>query len=230
MSRLIATIPPGMDFRKCALLLVLASPSFASDVVAFAGGMGVINAISADATSVTISQGIAASQYKPQIGPGLQLFAGAHFNNWISAQATWVWREADFSIIGTSSAPGQFFVERRSSSQSGAVIDGMMYFRPITSRIRPYLGVGLGFVRFESQRRSVVEQGSAAVLPSSRFSSIRPVLDVPVGIDLFLTKHVAFRYSFSETLRHNDIDDQLRPKGSSALLDFQNMFGIMFQR
>jgi outer membrane protein W len=229
MSRRTATIPPGMRRGKCALLLVLASPLLASDVAVFAGGMGVINVISADATSATISQGIEASQYKPKAGPGLQLFAGAHFNNWISAQATWVWREADFSVTGTSSAPGQFFTEKRSSSQNGVVIDGLLYFRSITSRIRPYLGVGFGLVRFESKRLSIVQQGPAAVLPSTKFSSIRPVLDVPVGMDVFLTKHICFRYSFSETRRHNDIDDQLRPRGSGALLDFQNMFGIVFQ-
>lgn len=219
-----------MTIEKYVLLLALGWPLLAADITPFAGGAGVINQISADATSGPIPQGIQASQYKPQIGPGLQLFAGAHFNDWISVQATYVWRQNDLSLTRTSSAPGQFFAERRSASQNGAVADAMLYFRPIASRIRPYLAAGFGFVRFENTRLNVTQQGPAAVLPPVNFSSTRPVLDVPVGVDLLLTRHFAFRYSFSETRRHNDIDEQLTPRGSGALLDFQNMFGILFQR
>ncbi|MBV9266848.1 MAG: hypothetical protein JO061_11830 [Acidobacteriaceae bacterium] len=219
-----------MPAKKLLFVFVTALPVFAGELTPFAGGLGAITALSTDAASAAISQGISASQYKQQDGAGLQLFAGAHINDWISGEITYVWRHNDLSVVGTSSAPGDFFTESRRSSQSGLVVEGMLYFRPVRSRIRPYLATGFGFVRFQSSRISVTQEGPAAVLPAASFSSVRPVLDVPVGIDLFPMKHIAFRYSFGETLRHNDVSDQLIPRGTHTMQDFQNMFGIVFQR
>jgi hypothetical protein len=50
-----------------------------------------------------------------------------------------------------------------------------------------------------------------------------------VGIDVALTHRIAFRYSFSETIRHNDIGAQLSPPGKRSLANFQNFFGLVFR-
>ena len=161
--------------------------------------------------------------------PALQIFGGAHLSNYFSLQANYVWRRNDLSISSTAPTAGNFYVESRNSSQQGFILDALVYFRPLTSRIRPYLAVGAGFVRFESSQTAVPERGSSSMLPPLQFSSIKPVFDSPVGIDLAITKRLAFRYSFAETLRHNDISDRLSPPGKRILADYQNLFGVVFR-
>jgi len=48
-----------------------------------------------------------------------------------------------------------------------------------------------------------------------------------VGIDLRLTEKLDFRYSFSEFIGHNELSKRLSPPGSSALKNFQNLFGFV---
>jgi len=48
-----------------------------------------------------------------------------------------------------------------------------------------------------------------------------------VGIDLRLTGKLDFRYSFSEFIGHNELSKRLSPPGSSALKNFQNLFGFV---
>ncbi len=70
--------------------------------------------------------------------------------------------------------------------------------------------------------------GGTPLLPPEHFSSVRPALRVAVGIDVRLAHHLALRYSFSETIRHNDISAQLSPSGQRSLANFQNLFGLAF--
>ena len=47
-----------------------------------------------------------------------------------------------------------------------------------------------------------------------------------VGIDVRLSRRLAFRYSFSETISGNPIAEQLVPQGQRGLMNFQNLFGF----
>lgn len=212
-----------------SLVAGVTRPAAAAELQLYVGGVGEITALTGAASSAPSDGGLSVAQYSPRNGPGVQLFAGLHLNNWISVQGNYFWRTNKVGVSSTSSTPGMYFSEMRDSSQIGGIIDALVYFRPLSSRIRPFLGVGAGILRLSSPRSNIDLLGSEATLPAAEFSSVRPVLDVPVGADLYLTRRLAFRYSFSEMRRSNDFAQQLVPRGSSALLDFQNMFGFVFQ-
>jgi outer membrane protein W len=142
-------------------------------------------------------------------------------------QANYTWNQNDLTLSSSSPASNSFYQQRRTSSQQGLVLDVLVYFRRLDSRFRPYLSVGTGFVYFSSTQQQLLASGGAPVLPPSHFSSIRPVLHVPVGIDVAITHRVAFRYSFSETIRENDVSRELSPPGQRSLANFQNLFGIV---
>ena len=52
-------------------------------------------------------------------------------------------------------------------------------------------------------------------------------LNVPVGIDAALGRGWAFRYTFSETISGNPIDDHLSPSGRHSFKNFLNLFGFI---
>jgi hypothetical protein len=199
-----------------------------AQVVPFAGVVGGVATLSADARSLPTAQGLNISLYKPENGPALNFFAGAHLNSYLSIQASYIWNRNDLTLSSSSPATNSFFEERRTSSQNALIVDVMVYFRPLKSPLRPYLSVGAGPVQFSSSRQADVVMGGTPLLPQQRFSSVRPALRVAVGIDVKLADHVALRYSFSETIRHNDISAQLSPPGQRSLANFQNLFGVAF--
>jgi hypothetical protein len=200
-----------------------------AQVVPFAGVVGGVATLSADARSLPTSQGLSISQYKPENGPALNFFVGVHLNSYLSIQASYIWNRNDLTLSSSSPASNSFFEERRTSSQNALIVDVMAYFRPLESRLRPYLSVGAGPVRFSSSRKAEVAMGGTPLLPPEHLSSVRPALRVAVGMDVKLADHVAFRYSFSETIRHNDISAQLSPPGQRSLANFQNLFGVAFR-
>jgi hypothetical protein len=63
--------------------------------------------------------------------------------------------------------------------------------------------------------------------PIGTIASTRIALRSHVGIDLRLSPHVAFRYSFSETISQNPISPSLTPPAPRRLANFQNLFGIV---
>ncbi len=194
----------------------------------FAGVVGGVATLSADTRSLSSPQGLSISLYKPENGPALNFFAGAHLNPYLSIQVSYIWNRNDLTLSSSSPASNSFFEERRTSSQNALIVDVMAYFRPLESRLRPYLSVGAGPARFSSSRQAEVAMGGTPLLPPEHFSSVRPALRVAVGMDVKLVDHVALRYSFSETIRHNDISAQLSPPGQRSLANFQNLFGIVF--
>lgn len=220
----------GLRFVLCMCLgWILCEMPVSAQVVPYAVVVGGVATLSADARSLPTSQGLSISLYKPENGPALNFFAGAHLNPYLSIQASYIWNRNDLTLSSSSLASNSFFEERRTSSQNALILDVMAYFRPLKSRLRPYLSIGAGPVRFSSARQRQVAIGGTPLLPQEHFSSVRPALRVAVGMDVKLADHVAFRYSFSETIRHNDISTQLSPPGQRSLANFQNLIGVVFR-
>jgi len=192
----------------------------------YAGAIGGIATLSADAGSQGSAQGLNLSSYAPRNGGALDVFAGVHLHNYFSVQANYIWNRNSLRLNSTSSG-GSFYQEDRSSIQQAAVFDLLVYFRQRRSRIRPYLGTGTGVVHLSSTQDRVIASGTAAVLPPAQFSSTGPLFRVHVGIDLRLARKLDFRYSFSEMIEHNEISQQLSPPGSHKLMNFQNLFGFV---
>ncbi len=195
-------------------------------ITPYAGALGGVVTLSADAQSQASSQGLNVSLYKPANGPAVNLLAGVHFKQYLSVQASYVWNSNDLTLSSSSLGSNSFYEEQRKSSQRAVLFDLLVYFRRRDDRLRPYLSVGAGAAHFSSALQQVAF-GDTPVLPPTRFSSTRPVLRVAVGIDVVLTRRLALRYSFGETIRHNDISAQLSPPGQRLLANFQNLFGFV---
>ena len=200
-----------------------------AQVVPFAGVVGGVATLSADSRSLPTPQGLSISLYKPENGPALNFFAGAHLTRYLSIQANYIWNRNELTLSSTSSASNSFFEERRKSSQKAVIFDLMVYFRSLDSRVRPYLSAGAGAVKFSSAGERLTAISGMPVLPQGHFSSVRPAVRIGVGMDVRLAYHVALRYSFSETVRHNDISAQLSPPGQRSLANFQNLFGVVLR-
>jgi hypothetical protein len=63
--------------------------------------------------------------------------------------------------------------------------------------------------------------------PDGDISSTDLALRSHVGIDFALSRHAAFRYSFSETIGGNPISPHLSPPGERGLANFVNPFGMV---
>lgn len=198
-----------------------------AQVTPFAGALGGVATLSADARSLPTSQGLNVSLYKPENGPALNLIAGVHLNQYLSLQANYAWNWNDLTLSSTSSGSSSFYEEQRRSSQEAFILDFLVYFRRLDSRLRPYLSVGTGVVHFASTQRQLTALRGTPVLPQARFSSTQPAIRAAVGMDVALTCRLTLRYSFGETIRHNDISAQLSPPGERVLANFQNLFGLV---
>ncbi len=193
----------------------------------FAGGLGGVATLSADARSLSTSQGLNVSLYKPENGPALNIVGGVHLNRYLSVQASYVWNRNTLTLSSSSSGSNSFYEERRKSSQQAILFDLLVYFRRRDDRLRPYLSAGTGVVHLSSTRQNEVAIGGNPALPPTRFASTRPALRVAVGMDVALTHRLALRYSFGETIRHNDVSAQLAPPGKRNLANFQNLCGLL---
>ena len=125
------------------------------------------------------------------------------------------------ATVGTT----QFPATLKASSCGAVVLDGLIYFRRLDSAVRPYLGTGISVTHFSSDVVSTSERGLAA--PVGEMVSTRIGLRSHVGIDLRLSRHTSFRYSFSETISGNPISAALTPPGGRGLMNFQNLFGFL---
>jgi hypothetical protein len=210
----------------CLLLLVSAAPAFPAPPVLYAGAIGGIATLSAEAGSQNTSEGLSLSAYSPSNGSAVNAFAGLHLHDYFSIQANSVRNPNDVVINSTSSASNMFYEQARTSSQKAVILDFLVYFRPRSSRLRPYLGTGGGVSHLSSQEQRRIRSGGAPALSPSSFSSTRPVFRSHVGIDLRLSTLLDFRYSFSETIGGNAISKQLSPPAPRRLANFQNLFGF----
>ncbi len=217
----------GREMRFLVLLcLVVSASTLRAAVIPYAGAIGGIATLSADAGSKTTPQGLMLSSYSPSNGGALNVFAGAHVHDYFSLQGNYIWNENEL-VLNSSSSSGTFYQQARSSSQHAAVLDFLLYFRNRDSWVRPYLGVGGGIIHLSSKAERVIGIGGSPVLPPAAFSSTRPVFRAHVGIDLRILPKVDFRYSFSEFIGHNDISKHLSPPGPRRLANFQNLFGFV---
>ena len=92
-------------------------------------------------------------------------------------------------------------------SQHSVGADVLLYFRPRSSHIRPYLSAGPAWVR--------------------SLSEDKPGLRVAVGMDLMLKSGWGFRYAFSEMMTANPFGAALHPRATTRLMNFQNLFGVV---
>ena len=193
----------------------------------YVGVLGGIATLSGDAGSATTPQGLNLSSYAPANGPALDVFAGLDLDNYFSVQGNFIWNRNDLQLNSASSANRSSYQEKRTSSQQAGVFDFLVYFRPLRSRIRPYLGTGVGVIHLSSSQTQLLSLQASPALPPATFSSTSPVFRSHVGIDLRLAGNFAFRYSFSEFIGHNEISRHLSPPGPRGLKNFQNLFGFV---
>lgn len=209
------------------VLLAYGGMSWAAEVGTYAGVIGGIATLSADAGTQHVPQGLNLSSYAPANGAAVDVFVGAHLHNYFSVQGDFVWNRNSLRLNSSSSSSGSFYEQERSSSQQAAIFSFLIYFRPRSSRIRPYLGTGTGVAHLSSKSERLLASGGTPSLPPAEFSSTGPVLRSHVGIDLAITRKLDFRYSFSETIGGNEISRNLSPPGSRHLANFQNLFGFV---
>ena len=194
----------------------------------FAGALLGVSTLSADARSVTTGPDAALSLYAPTNGWALNLFGGVHVAHYFSLQANWMWNRNDLTLVSsfiTQQGSG-FYEQLRHSQQHAVVIDGLVYFRRLDSVVRPYLGTGLSLVHFSS-RNVLTSSVHGLTPPVTEIASTHLGLRSHVGIDVRLSRRLSFRYSFSETISDNPIDPSLTPPPDRALMNFQNLFGLV---
>jgi outer membrane protein W len=193
-----------------------------------AGALAGVSALSADARSVTSGPDAAVSLYDPGLGPAVNVFGGIHVAPYFSLQANWMWNRNDITLVSSFTTPqgGGHYQQVRHSDQHAFVLDGLIYFRGLTSAVRPYLGTGLAVVHF-SGNDIVSSAAHGLEPPSGDIESTHIGLRSHVGIDFRLSRTVSFRYSFSETISGNPVGPSLTPPGQRGLMNFQNLFGFV---
>ncbi len=149
---------------------------------------------------------VSASNYDAKLGPAWNAGVGYHIDDWFSVQAGYIWNRN--RIIASQVIGAAFLQKEDVRTQHAIAADVMLYFRPRTSRIRPYLSAGPAWVRMLSQNK--------------------PGLRVAVGVDLMSRRTGwGFRYSFSEMTSANPFGKALQPPGQRRLMNFQNIFGVI---
>lgn len=189
----------------------------------FVAALGGFAILSGDAQT-EFSQGAVASSYASKDGAAYNLAAGRHFNNWLSVQGNYIWNRNEVTLNGVSG--NAFYSATNQSRQHQFVFDGLLYFRPLSSRIRPYLSTGIAAVRASREQTTLRSSGTIAA-PTRERSFWVPGLRVAVGIDLMLSNRWGFRYSFSETLSPNLFSESLVPAGRKNLMNFHHLFGVV---
>ncbi len=190
----------------------------------FVGALGGIDALSADGKTVLRSPALSASSYRPENGPTVDILAGAHLNDYLSAQIDYLWNRNDAALTSLQ-PPTAFYLQDFSIRQYSALGSLLLYFRQRSSWVRPYLSVGTGVVRLIATPTG--QSSTNGVAPPRHFDSVSVPLHVTVGIDLRMYHGWAFRYSFAETTGSNPISKQLSPPGDRMLASFRNLFGFV---
>jgi opacity protein-like surface antigen len=208
---------------SCLPGLAIAQPVF------YAGAIGGLSTLSGDARSSISSTAAAISLYKPENGGAANLFAGVHWNDYLSVQGNYIWNSNDVVLISsrTDETGEAVYEQARGSAQHAAIGDVLLYFRRRSSWVRPYLSAGVGVVHVSSRLDRIIHARGALPLPPEKFSENIVGLRVAVGIDVAVGGGWAFRYSFSETISRNPFSRQLTPPAERDLKNFQNLFGFV---
>ena len=194
----------------------------------FVGSIVGVSTLSADVRSVSNGNEAHIGMYKPENGLAINTFAGIHLWEYFSLQGNYMWNRNDLTLISSLVRPqaGGFYESTHVSAQHAFVIDGLLYFRRRDSALRPYLGTGMCVVHFNS--RTVAASATGLVnVAAGQIASTQIALRSAVGIDLWMNRYVALRYSFSETISANPISPHLMPMGERGLANFQNLFGFV---
>jgi hypothetical protein len=194
----------------------------------YVGGLFGVSTLSGDARAVTTASTASSSMYKPENGPAVNVFIGAHVWRFVTLQGNYVWDRNNLTLFSasTAAAGGAFYEQNRESSQHAVIADALVYFRALGSAIRPYLGTGLAIVRFTSRPSSRALVNGIAP-PAGDIESTDVALRSHVGIDFAVARKWSVRYSFSETIGGNPISPHLMPPGERGLANFQNLFGVI---
>lgn len=195
----------------------------------FAGAGGGISTLSADGQTRIDGAVTAVSLYKPENGPSVHLFGGRHLRDYFSLQASYTWNRNAIGITGTRVASGveaTFQQEFRVRMHTTAV-EGLIYFRPRASRLRPFLSGGAGVARTAAEGGKVTVSKGAVQLPPATFASANAMWRTTVGIDAAMGRGYAVRYTFWENISANPISKQLVPPGGRGLANFQSIFSIV---
>src|SRR5919198_4882471 len=150
-------------FRLIVIALICLRSAFAGGVP-YAGAMGGIATLSADAGSQPAAQGLNLSSYAPSNGGALDLFAGMDVHEYFSVQADFIWKRNGLRLNSSSSSIAAFYQEDRASSQHAGIVSFLLYFRRRSSRVRPYLAVGTGIAHLSSSSERVLAVGGASSL------------------------------------------------------------------
>lgn len=211
------------------LVVLILKPSAQGQL--YVGVLGGVSALSVDARSSFSSGSSAFSSYDPKNGGTFELLGGKHLSDYFTIQGSYIWNVNTLHVgAGSFLNTGQVgYQQTRGSSQSSFIAGVLVYFRNRDSRLRPYLSVGTGLVHFSSSEEHLDEAVGDPVLPPRNFSANTIALHVPVGMDVKLGKGWAFRYTFSETISKNPIDDRLSPSPQHAFKNFLNLFGFIKQ-
>src|SRR6516162_6389679 len=210
------------------LLLLVGLPSAAAGQF-YAGALGGLATLSADARSVIKPESVAFSLYKPENGASVSLLVGGHLTDYLSLQADYGWNRNDLTLSATSISPQAetVYQEARDSSEQSVMGHLLLYFRNRRSWVRPYLSVGTGVERFRGEGLGISALTGTPALPPREFDSVAAALRVAVGIDMTIHGQWAFRYTFAETIRDNPVSAVLSPPGQGNLATFQNLFGVV---
>jgi outer membrane protein W len=213
--------------RCAAWLFFGCTTAVGAQITPYVGVIGGVATISADGGARSTGSGLSLSSYAPSNGGALNVFAGLPIHNYVSLQLDYIWNQNRLQLNSATSDSNAFYQEDRSSTQQAVIFDGLLYFRNRRSRIRPYLGTGVGAVHLSSTETRLVSAGGNPSLPPSQLTSTGPALRSHVGIDFRLASRLDFRYSFSDTIGRNPISKYLSPPGPRILENFQNLFGFV---
>ena len=195
----------------------------------FVGGYLGVSTLSADARTDVTSSGAQFSSYKPENGLTAVGFAGRHLNDWVSIMGSYGWNRNSILLAAGQAGTASSATSREYASSTHTVIgETLVYFRPRRSRIRPYLSAGAGLVDIHAASRAAATSFAAPPSLPAAIDHTGPAFRVAVGIDLFLSKNLALRYSFSETLQGNPFSTALTPAAPRKLANFQNWLGVAF--
>lgn len=196
----------------------------------FTGAGGGIAALSGGGSSTIGAQASAISLYKPGLGPAVHAYFGRHAWEYVGVQAAWSWNRNPLTFSSSASlgdGPAAVYEQKRSSSQHGLGADVLLYFRERRSFIRPFLAVGVNWMRLESKAQSLSTASGPVLLPPAAFTANKPGLRAAAGIDLMHRSGWGLRYAFLETIQANAIGARLAPRTQGALMNFQNQFSLV---
>ena len=193
----------------------------------FAGFASGVTTLSADGRPSIDAAGASAALYKPENGLTARVLFGRRLGGFLSIEGNYTWNRNALALSALRTVPESAYEQARSSGQHAAGADLLAYFRNHESRLRPYLSVGTGWVRFTSKLEATPVQRGSLPPPPVSFSTNHPFLRVAVGIDVRIGRGWAVRYGFAESIQRNPVSPRLTPPGGRNLASFQNLLGFI---